>query len=84
MQREDLAMSRIYVPTADEELLSLHDALDQFEVEHPEKAALVKLRYFVGLTAVEAAAELEISSSTADRHWAYARVWLKRHVEAIG
>jgi DNA-directed RNA polymerase specialized sigma24 family protein len=38
----------------------------------------VKLRYFAGLTADQAAASLGISPSTADRHWAYARAWLRR------
>ena len=81
MQREDLITSRIYISTPDEELLSLNAALDQFEAEHPTKAELVKLRYFAGLNATDAASELGISSSTADRYWAYARVWLKRNVE---
>ena len=53
-------------------------ALDQLAEAHPEKAELVKLRYFAGLTADQAAAALGISPSTADRHWAYARAWLRR------
>ena len=80
MQREDLITSRIYISTPDEDLLSLNTALDQFEAEHPTKAELVKLRYFAGLNAADAASELGISQSTADRYWSYARVWLKRVV----
>jgi len=59
------------------ELLSLHAALDKLAAEDPEKAALVKLRYFAGLSHQEAAQALGISRATADRHWAYARVFLR-------
>jgi RNA polymerase sigma factor (TIGR02999 family) len=59
-----------------EELLALHEALDQLALEDPTKAELVKLRYFAGLSVQEAADALGISRATADRYWAYARVWL--------
>jgi DNA-directed RNA polymerase specialized sigma24 family protein len=44
----------------------------------------VKLRYFAGLTIPEAAAALGISSTTADRYWAYARAWLHAEVKKGG
>ena len=53
-------------------------ALDRLAEQHPEKTELVKLRYFAGLTADQAAAAMGISPSTADRHWNYARAWLRR------
>lgn len=81
-QREELDALQLTAPEPDEALLALHDALDHFSVEHAEKAELVKLRYFAGLTADEAAQALGISASTGDRYWAYARAWLKRAVEA--
>ncbi len=59
-----------------EELLALNDALTAFQTEAPDKAELVKLRYFAGLTEAEAAEVLGISRATAARHWAYARAWL--------
>ena len=77
-EREDLHPDRLVAPAPDDELLALHEALDQLAERHPEKAELVKLRYFAGLTADQAAAALGISPSTADRHWAYARAWLCR------
>lgn len=77
-EREQVEPDQIASPTPDDELLALNDALDLFAEQHPEKAELVKLRYFAGLTADQAAAVLEMSASTADRHWAYARAWLKR------
>ena len=59
-----------------EELLALSEALDRLAAEDPRKAELVKLRYFAGLSVREAATALGISRATADRYWAYAKVWL--------
>lgn len=61
---------------AAEDLLALDEALQQFEIEDPQKARLVKLRYFAGLSIQEAADALGISPATAKRHWIYARSWL--------
>ena len=77
-QRESLDPDRLVAPAPDDELLALHEALDRLAEKHPEKAELVKLRYFAGLTADQAAAALGISPTTGDRHWAYARAWLRR------
>jgi len=60
----------------DEELLDLDAALQAFAKIEPDKAELVKLRYFVGLSETDAAETLGISRATASRHWAYARAWL--------
>ncbi|HUR55508.1 MAG TPA: ECF-type sigma factor [Gemmataceae bacterium] len=59
-----------------EDLLALHDALEQFAAHDALKARLVELRFFAGLTLEQAAACLDISPSTADRSWRYARAWL--------
>lgn len=58
------------------EVLDLDEALGRLAVAEPEKAELVKLRFFAGLTLAQAATVLGISMSTADRHWAFARAWL--------
>ena len=58
------------------ELLDLDEALTKLAAEDAQKAELVKLRFFAGLTLEEAAGMLGISHATADRHWSYARAWL--------
>ena len=76
LQRVNLDSVDIAVNTDDETLLQLNDALEKFALESPDKAELVKLRYFAGLTLAEAAKSKNISLATAKRHWAYARAWL--------
>ena len=61
---------------SDSALLAVHDALEKLALQDPEKAELVKLRYFVGLSTEEAGAALGVSTATAKRWWAYARAWL--------
>ena len=80
-QRQYLEFSEIAPPDTDEDLLALNEVLDRFTLEYPDHAALVKLRYFAGMTSDEAAAALEISPSTADRRWAFARAWLKNEMQ---
>jgi RNA polymerase sigma factor (TIGR02999 family) len=59
------------------DLLMLDEALRKLEKEEPRKAAVVKLRFFGGLTNDQAAEVLEISGATAENDWAYARAWLR-------
>jgi RNA polymerase sigma factor (TIGR02999 family) len=64
-----------------DELLDLDEALREFEQHDPEKAKLVKLRYFAGMTIEQAAEILDISRVTAHRHWTYARAWLHDRIQ---
>lgn len=57
-------------------VFELNEAIDEFEKIAPEKAELVRLRYFLGLSETEAAETLNISRATASRYWAFARAWL--------
>jgi RNA polymerase sigma-70 factor, ECF subfamily len=69
-------------PTPDEvDVLALDDALARLAVVDPRKARLVELRYFAGLSILEAAAALGISAATVGREWAVARMWLRRELE---
>ena len=75
-KRVAIAESSIAAPDDDARLLAVHEALDRLAESHKEKAELVKLRYFAGLTNEEAATVLGISERTASRHWIYAKAWL--------
>ncbi len=75
LQRQPL--DAIAAPEPDENLLAVDEALTKLAAKDPVKAKLVELRYFAGLTGDQAAEVLGISPTTADRHWAYARAWLR-------
>lgn len=83
VEHVDLDDVEIAAPVSnEEEILAVNDALDQLAALHPEKAELVKLRYFAGLTFEEVAEVMGISLTTAKRDWAYARGWLHRKIVA--
>jgi RNA polymerase sigma factor (TIGR02999 family) len=65
------------------DVLALNEALVQLEGQAPRKAALVKLRFFAGLTIEEAAQALGVATSTAVKDWAYARCWLYAEMEGL-
>ena len=81
-QRLDIADLDLAGASKDDELLAVHEALlDQFAAQDKEKAELVKLRYFAGLSFEEVADVLNISVPTAKRWWAYARALLFQEIK---
>jgi RNA polymerase sigma factor (TIGR02999 family) len=72
----ELDDERLVCSVPSDQLLALDEALERLGQEEPEKAQLVKLRFFAGLSIEEAAETLGISRATASRHWTYARAWL--------
>jgi RNA polymerase sigma factor (TIGR02999 family) len=80
--RVELEQIEISADAPCDDLLALDEALDALAQEAPQKAELVKLRFFAGLSVEEAARCLGISRATADRYWAYARAWLYDRVRA--
>lgn len=77
-QRIDLdAVDPVVLPLACDDILALEEAIQKLERTHARKASLVKLRFFAGLTTAQAAAALNVSTTTAENDWTYARSWLK-------
>jgi RNA polymerase sigma factor (TIGR02999 family) len=58
------------------DVLALHDALDQLARSNPRQAQVVTLRFFGGLSVPEVAAALEVSDTTVEGDWRFARAWL--------
>ncbi len=80
LQRCELNEAEIVGPPPSEDLIALDEALNKLAERDKTKAELVKLRYFAGLTGEQAAKALGISTTTADRYWAYARAWLHQEI----
>lgn len=75
-QRVDLETVDLAATTDDDTLLAVHEALDKLAAVEPVGAELIKLRFFAGLSNLEAAKTLGLAERTAKRAWAYARAWL--------
>jgi RNA polymerase sigma factor (TIGR02999 family) len=75
-QRIKLDKSLPAHPTNSEQVLALDEALRRLAGQDPEAAAIVKLRYFAGLSVEDAAQAVGISRAGAYRHWTFARAWL--------
>src|SRR5262245_50381319 len=87
-RREDIRGVRISLEElasadscSNEDLLLLDDSLEKLESRNADAAAIVKLRFFGGLTMKQAADALGIPLRTAERNWTYARAWLHRELE---
>ena len=80
LERVDIEGLELASPMPDDELLALDEALERLATVDTRAAEMVKLCFFVGLTQEEAARELDISLSTAERVWGFARSWLLREV----
>lgn len=59
------------------DFLEIDDALGRLSALSSEKARVVELRYYGGCTIEETAEALGISTATVERHWRFARAWLR-------
>jgi RNA polymerase sigma factor (TIGR02999 family) len=78
--RQELSESRIVVNAPSEELLAVHEALDELEREDPAAAELVKLRYFVGMSMPQAAEAMGVPLRNAERTWTFCKAYLKARI----
>ena len=84
LERVDLDAVDLPFIGSDDLVLQVHDALERLAAEDPEKAEVVKLRFFVGLEHAEIATLLDVSEKTVQRHWTFAKAWLARVIEPGG
>jgi RNA polymerase sigma factor (TIGR02999 family) len=80
--RVDIEQVELAATTPDEKILLINDALEKLQVQDPEKAQVVVLKFFGGRTNQEVAASLAVTERTVERHWAYAKAWLFQSIRA--
>jgi RNA polymerase sigma factor (TIGR02999 family) len=80
-ERVDLESQDLAAPGTDQQLLAVHEVLDNFAREYPVEAEVVKLRYFAGMTNEETAQALDISVSTVKCYWTFARTSILHTIE---
>lgn len=84
--KPDVDISQIELPgrAPDERLLALNEALEKLQKQYPEKARVVLLKFFGGLTNAEAAESVGVTERSIERQWAFAKVWLLRAMRSDG
>jgi RNA polymerase sigma factor (TIGR02999 family) len=81
-ERVNLQEEMLAIPEDDEQLLTLNDALEKLEREHPVQAQVVKLRYFTGMSNEEIAELIGVSLTTVKVYWVYSKAWLFREIKS--
>jgi RNA polymerase sigma factor (TIGR02999 family) len=79
-RRQELDEACAALEPPSDEVLAVHEALEELEARDPLKAKIVLLRYFTGLTMDETATVLGLAERTLDRHWRYIRAWLMKRL----
>jgi RNA polymerase sigma factor (TIGR02999 family) len=79
-RRQELDEACAILEPPSDELLAVHEALQELEARDPLKGQIVLLRYFTGLTMDETATVLGVPERTLDRHWRYIRAWLMKRL----
>lgn len=74
--RVDIENLELAATTPEEKVLLIDDALERLKLQDPERARVVLLKFFGGLTNQEVAETTGVTERTVERHWAYAKAWL--------
>jgi RNA polymerase sigma factor (sigma-70 family) len=81
--RVDLEHLELASTTPEEKVLLIDDALERLKIEDPERARVVLLKFFGGLTNQEVADSMGVTERTIERHWAYAKAWLFQSIREL-
>ncbi len=79
-KRQELDEAAAVIEPPPLEVLALHEALEELEKQSPERAQIVQLRYFAGLTMAEIGDVTGQAEVTVHRHWRFVRAWLKQKI----
>jgi RNA polymerase sigma factor (TIGR02999 family) len=83
MRREPINLLDLAEEADREEILALDEAIRRLEEHTPDIAAVVRLRFYAGLTVAQTAEALSMGRRSVDRAWSYARVWLYRELYGV-
>ena len=83
LARLDIDGLDLAAATPDDTILLIDEALEELRAEDPDKAQIVVLKFFAGLTNHEVADSLGIAERTVERQWAYARAWIYQRIRAL-
>ena len=81
--RVDIDELNLAATTPDDRVLLIDEALEQFKAEDPERAKIVLLKFFGGLTNQEVAESLDVTERTVERQWAFAKAWLYEKIKNL-
>jgi RNA polymerase sigma factor (TIGR02999 family) len=76
----DIADFDVAAAMPEEKIVLINDALEEFKAEDPEKAQVVMLKFFAGLTNEQVAEILNVNERTVRRQWEFAKAWLFDHI----
>lgn len=79
--RVDIDEIELADTTPDDKILLIDEALEKLQAEDPEKAKIVVLKFFGGLTNQEVAQSLNVTERTVERHWAFAKAWMFQSIQ---
>jgi len=79
--RLDIANLDLAATTPDDKILLMDEALELLQAEDADKARIVVLKFFGGLTNQEVAESLRVTERTVERQWAYAKAWLFQRIK---
>lgn len=79
---EPFEENQVATSVPDAEIVAVDEALTALAREDPQSAQIVELRYFAGMSVPEVAEALGMAPRTVDRHWAFARAWLRRAIRS--
>jgi len=82
LARVDIEGLDLAAAGADDKILLINEALEKLQAQDPEKARIVMLKFFGGLTNGEVAQSLGVNERTVERQWAFAKTWMYQAIKA--
>jgi RNA polymerase sigma-70 factor (ECF subfamily) len=82
-ERIELEEDLLLTTQKDAHVLAVDDALAKLAELSPDQAKIVEMRFFGGLTSEEIAAVMGVSKRTVDRHWTFAKTWLRKELSVV-